>query len=199
MVARRSGLMLRRVERMLSASGSSMPGTVVSAVDTANGKTLWRFKGADKGITNIALVDPSTLALADRDDLILLDAATGKRRLKVAHKVERAAFVLLNERGELIVGGVNEVAAFDATTGDKKPAFDIPFPDGKLLRDLLTNPVLQSILSPELTGIEQHRPLRDAILSQGPMLIPIGLAVLMIAAMFSLSRSGREESDQAPK
>jgi len=82
---------------------------------------------------------------------------------------------------------------------DKKPAFDIPFPDGKLLRDLLTNPALQSILSPELTGIEQHRPLRDAILSQGPMLIPIGLAVLMIVAMFSLSRSGREESDQAPK
>ena len=89
----------------------------VSAVDTTNGKTLWRFKGADKGITNIALVDPATIALADRDDLILLDAATGKRRLKVAHKVERAAFVVINERGELVVGGVNEVAAFDATTG----------------------------------------------------------------------------------
>jgi outer membrane protein assembly factor BamB len=89
----------------------------VSAVDTANGKTLWRFKGADKGITNIALVDQSTIALADRDDLILLDAASGKRRLKVAHKIERAAFVVINERGELVVGGVNEVAAFDAATG----------------------------------------------------------------------------------
>ena len=89
----------------------------VSAVDTATGKVLWRFKGADKGITNLALTDESTVALADRDDLIFLDAATGKRRLKVAHNVERAAFVLLNERGELVVGGQNEVAAFAATDG----------------------------------------------------------------------------------
>ena len=36
----------------------------VSAVDTATGKTLWRFKGADKGITNIALVDPATVSHA---------------------------------------------------------------------------------------------------------------------------------------
>ncbi|HEX8179363.1 MAG TPA: PQQ-binding-like beta-propeller repeat protein [Pyrinomonadaceae bacterium] len=89
----------------------------VSAVETATGKVLWRFKGADKGITNLALADQNTIAVADRDDLIFLDAATGKRRLKVAHKVERAAFVLINERGELVVGGQNEVAAFDQTDG----------------------------------------------------------------------------------
>jgi outer membrane protein assembly factor BamB len=89
----------------------------VSALDVGNGKTLWRFKGADKGITNIALLDANTVALADRDDLIFLDAATGERRLKIAHKVERAAFVLLNERGELVVGGQNEVAGFDARAG----------------------------------------------------------------------------------
>jgi outer membrane protein assembly factor BamB len=89
----------------------------VSAVDVSNGKSLWRYKGADKGITNIALPDPSTVVVADRDDLIFLDAATGKRRLKVSHNVERAAFVLLNERNELVVGGTNEVAAFDAVDG----------------------------------------------------------------------------------
>jgi hypothetical protein len=89
----------------------------VSALDAATGKTLWRYKGADKGLTNIALPAADIVALADRDDLIFLDAATGKRRAKVEHKVEGAAFVLLNERGELVVGGRNEVAAFDAATG----------------------------------------------------------------------------------
>ena len=27
----------------------------VSAIDTTNGKTLWRYKGADKGLTNFVL------------------------------------------------------------------------------------------------------------------------------------------------
>lgn len=87
----------------------------VSALDASTGKTLWRYKGADKGITNMALPDASTVAVADRDDLILLDASTGKRRAKVSHGVEGAAFVLLNERGEMVVGGRSEVAAFDGT------------------------------------------------------------------------------------
>src|ERR687890_363245 len=69
----------------------------VSALDASTGKTLWRYKGADKGITNVALPDASTVAVADRDDLILLDATTGKRREKVSHGVEGAAFLLLNE------------------------------------------------------------------------------------------------------
>jgi outer membrane protein assembly factor BamB len=90
----------------------------VSALDASTGKTVWRYKGADKGITNVALPDASTVAVADRDDLILLDATTGKRREKVSHGVEGAAFLLLNERGELVVGGRSEVAAFDARTGD---------------------------------------------------------------------------------
>jgi outer membrane protein assembly factor BamB len=89
----------------------------VSAVERASGRVLWRYKGADKGVTNLALPDPATVALADRDDLVFLDATTGKRRLKVSHGVEGAAFLLLNERGEILVGGRNEVAAFDARDG----------------------------------------------------------------------------------
>ncbi|HVF42761.1 MAG TPA: PQQ-binding-like beta-propeller repeat protein [Pyrinomonadaceae bacterium] len=89
----------------------------VSALDAETGKTLWRYKGADKGITNVALPDASTIAVADKDDLILLDASTGKRRTKVSHGVEGAAFLLVNERGELVVGGRNEVAAFASATG----------------------------------------------------------------------------------
>ncbi len=89
----------------------------VSAIDTATGKVRWRYKGADKGITNLALPDASTILTADRDDLIWIDAATGKRRAKVSHKIERAAFVLVNERGAAVVGGRNEIAAFDAGSG----------------------------------------------------------------------------------
>ncbi len=89
----------------------------VSALDVASGKTLWRYKGADKGITNLALADATTIVVADHDDLIFLDTTTGKRRLKMSHGVEQAAFVLLNERGEIVVGGKNEVAAFTMADG----------------------------------------------------------------------------------
>ena len=89
----------------------------VSAIDIDTGKILWRYKGADKGITNIAVPDSSNIVVADRDDLITIDAATGKRRAKSSHKIEKAAFVLLNERGEIVVGGQNEIAAFDVPGG----------------------------------------------------------------------------------
>ncbi len=87
----------------------------VSAINARTGKILWRYKGADKGITNLALPDPQTILVADRDDLINLDARTGKRQGKVSHHIDNAAFLLLNERGEAVVGGRNELAAFDTT------------------------------------------------------------------------------------
>lgn len=89
----------------------------VSAIDLEKGKVLWRYKGADKGITNLLMADETTLVVADHDDLITIDARTGKRRTKISHGVERAAFVLLNESGAAVVGGKNEVAAFDLRTG----------------------------------------------------------------------------------
>jgi outer membrane protein assembly factor BamB len=89
----------------------------VSAIDIRNGKVLWRYKGADKGITNLVLPNPSSIVIADRDDLILLDSQTGKRRLRVRHGVERASFGLLNESGDVVVGGQSEIAAFDPTSG----------------------------------------------------------------------------------
>jgi outer membrane protein assembly factor BamB len=91
----------------------------VSAIDARTGKTLWRYKGADKGLTNLALPDAATVVVADQDDLLFIDAETGKRRARIEHKIERAAFVLVNERGELVVGGRNEIAAFDSR-GDSR-------------------------------------------------------------------------------
>ncbi len=86
----------------------------VSAIDTKNGKTLWRFKGADKGLTNFVFAGKDIIRFADKDDLITLDAKTGKRIGKTEHKVEKPQFVLINEIGEAVVGGRNEIAAFDS-------------------------------------------------------------------------------------
>ena len=92
----------------------------VSAIDTANGKTLWRYKGADKGLTNFVFADESTILIADKDDLITLDARTGKRIAKRDHKVDKAQFVLINESRQAVVGGRNEIAAFE-TGNPKRP------------------------------------------------------------------------------
>ena len=89
----------------------------VSAIDINSGKVLWRYKGADKGITNLLLPDRNTIAIADRDDLIFIDATNGKRTARVAHKIERPSFGLLNERGDIVIGGQSEIAAFDAVNG----------------------------------------------------------------------------------
>lgn len=85
----------------------------VSAINTTNGKTLWRYKGADKGLTNFVFADANTILIADKDDLITIDATNGKRIAKRDHKIDKAQFVLINESGHAVVGGRNEIAAFD--------------------------------------------------------------------------------------
>ncbi len=89
----------------------------VSAIDVRSGKVLWRYKGADKGITNLVMPDRNTIAIADRDDLIFIDASNGKRRTRVSHKIERASFGTLNENGNIVIGGQSEIAAFDPVNG----------------------------------------------------------------------------------
>ena len=89
----------------------------VSAIDATTGKILWRYKGADKGITNLLLPDPDTIAVADRDELIMIDARLGKRVFHKSHKIERASFGLINESGNIVIGGQSEIAAFDRETG----------------------------------------------------------------------------------
>lgn len=89
----------------------------VSAIDVRSGKVLWRYKGADKGITNLVMPDRNTIAIADRDDLIFIDASNGKRRAHVSHKIERASFGTLNESGNIVIGGQSEIAAFDPVSG----------------------------------------------------------------------------------
>lgn len=89
----------------------------VSAIDARSGKVLWRYKGADKGITNLVLPDASSVVVADRDDVIMIDSRTGKRRTRVRHGIERPAFGVLNESGNVVIGGQSEIAAFDSGSG----------------------------------------------------------------------------------
>ena len=89
----------------------------VSAIDTRSGKVLWRYKGADKGITNLLLPDRNTIAFADGDQLMLIDTNLGKRTFYKSHKIERPSFILLNERGDVVIGGQAEIAAFDISRG----------------------------------------------------------------------------------
>lgn len=84
----------------------------VSAIDTKTGETLWRYKGADKGLTNFVFANANTILIADRDDLITIDAKNGKRIDRFEHKIEKAQFILVNERGDAVVGGRDEIAAF---------------------------------------------------------------------------------------
>lgn len=84
----------------------------VSAIDTKTGKTIWRYKGADKGLTNFVFADINTIFLADKDDLIELDARNGKRINNISHKVEKAQFVLINEAGNVVIGGQDTMTAF---------------------------------------------------------------------------------------
>ena len=89
----------------------------MSAIDAASGKILWRYKGADKGITNLLLPDRNTIAIADRDDLMMIDVTLGKRVFRTSHKIERASFGLINESGDIVIGGQSEIVAFDQESG----------------------------------------------------------------------------------
>ncbi len=92
----------------------------VSAIDTKNGKVLWRFQGADRGITNFIVQERYKLLVADRDDLIQINTENGKILRKWEHKIEKAQFIIRNERGHVVVGGSEEIAAFDVENTQTK-------------------------------------------------------------------------------
>lgn len=85
----------------------------ISAIDTRTGDVRWRYKGADKGLTNFVFQDAGTILFADNDDLVGIDARSGKRVARTSHKIDKPQFVIVNEGGNAVVGGRDEIAAFD--------------------------------------------------------------------------------------
>ena len=87
-------------------------------------------------------------------------------------------------------------------TGDfahlaNKPFLHIPYPSADGLRTLLSDPKLRTILPAALTGAGERNALKTAILRHGPMLLPLGLALLMFAALAAYLR--REWSADPPQ
>jgi hypothetical protein len=63
-----------------------------------------------------------------------------------------------------------------------KPLLHIPYPSAERLHDLLSDPKLRAILPAALTGAPERNRVKLAILRSGPLLLPLGLALLLIAA-----------------
>jgi hypothetical protein len=85
----------------------------VSAIDTRDGKTIWRYKGADKGLTNFVFGRENLILVADNDDVIAINAVSGQKKWQFDHKIAKPQFILMNERGDAVVGGRDEIASFD--------------------------------------------------------------------------------------
>ena len=90
----------------------------------------------------------------------------------------------------------NFVATGDFAHLAGKPQLHIPFPSAERLRELLSDPKLRAILPAALTGAPEGR-VKTLILSQGPMLLPLGLALLMFAALAVHRRRASADAPQS--
>lgn len=90
----------------------------------------------------------------------------------------------------------NYLATGDFAALENKPEFDVPYPDIGFLRDTVSDPVIRAILPPDLLGRpEPENRLKRLALRQGALLLPIGIALFIIAALLMLAR---READSRP-
>jgi hypothetical protein len=75
-----------------------------------------------------------------------------------------------------------------------KPPFHTPSAGPDHVAAMVSDPALRAVLPPSLFGRVEATPLRDAVLKIGPMLTPIGLALLALA----LAAFGRRREQDAP-
>jgi hypothetical protein len=85
------------------------------------------------------------------------------------------------------------------TTGDfaaiaGKPQFHIPTPTAEELRDIASDPLIRSILPPELFSQPANDRVRAFILRRGALLVPIGLALLMVTALLMAGDNRRRDA-----
>jgi hypothetical protein len=75
-----------------------------------------------------------------------------------------------------------------------KPLFQIPFPSAEYLRDTASDPIIRSILPPDLMNRpDPESKLKGVAIRQGQLLMPIGLALLMIALLLGAAASRSAE------
>jgi hypothetical protein len=75
------------------------------------------------------------------------------------------------------------VATGDASLLENKPFLHIPYPAAGPLIEFLSDPAIRAILPAQLRGEPEMHARRDMLLHYGPLLIPLGLALFMIAGM----------------
>lgn len=88
------------------------------------------------------------------------------------------------------------LATGDAAHLRDKPLFHIPYPSAEALAAISSDPLIRAILPPHLVGMDQAAPLRDIIIKNGPMLMPIGLGFLMIAILGMARRDPETEASR---
>jgi len=87
-------------------------------------------------------------------------------------------------------------------TGDfswlsNKPEFHVPLPWPDRLRDIVTDPIIRRILPAELLGQPAPEKLRGFILRRGPLLMPIGIASMLVAGLLAGAGRKRRADDDA--
>jgi hypothetical protein len=93
----------------------------------------------------------------------------------------------------------NFLATGDFAAIADKPRFYIPFPSAEYLRDVASDPVVRGFLPPELT--DRNAPpnkLNRYVLREGPLLIPVGLACLMLALLLAGRATTPHEEEPKP-
>jgi hypothetical protein len=83
------------------------------------------------------------------------------------------------------------LASGDKAVLENQPQFHIPYPAAAPLIAWLSDPAIRPILPRELTGQGDDTAFKAAVLKRGPLLLPLGLALVMLAALVALRRSRR--------
>ena len=89
------------------------------ALDRATGKKLWKWGNGNDGITNL-LIFGDRVYLADSTSVIALDRYKGKKIYAKNHDFKNSPrYIGLSETNRLVVGGEENVAAFDYGDGKR--------------------------------------------------------------------------------
>jgi len=90
-----------------------------AAIDSVSGKTLWEYKSAKGSITNLLVLEQQ-IWFADKNYLICLDRKDGAPCMQIEHELENEPAVIgLNDRGQVILLGEGEAAAFEISISQR--------------------------------------------------------------------------------
>ncbi len=108
----------------------------VVVLERRSGKKLWKWGGADDGITNL-LIFGDRIYLADEKRLVALDRYTGKRLYRRGHDFEKPPlFIGLTEQDRLVLTGPEDAGAFRYQDGRRDWHHHLPAPGVGLWKKL---------------------------------------------------------------